>query len=97
MLNVLRCQLTYYGQAVPSTKAWFNITLCPRKPEGSLGWTAQDSHLDSYTDPELWVLVSLSKLIEQTVPIYTSLQKEPVFAWTHATLSSILLENNSSF
>ena len=29
------------------------IALCPRKPEGSLGWTAQDGHLDSHTAPEL--------------------------------------------
>ena len=40
------------------TAAWFNITLRPRKPEGSLGRTAQDGHLDSHTAPELW----LSKL-----------------------------------
>ena len=29
------------------------ISLRPRKPEGSLGRTAQDGHLDSYTAPEL--------------------------------------------
>ena len=33
---------------------WFNIALRPRKPEGSLGRTAQDGHLDSHTAPELW-------------------------------------------
>ena len=54
MLNVLRCQLTYYGQAVTNAEAWFNIALRPRKLEGSLGRTAQDGHLDSHTDPELW-------------------------------------------
>ena len=53
LLNVLRCQLTYQGQAETNAKAWFNIILRPRKPEGSLGWTAQDSHLDSHTAPEL--------------------------------------------
>ena len=31
----------------------FNKTLRPRKPEGSLGRTAQDVHLDSHTAPEL--------------------------------------------
>ena len=36
------------------TEAWFNIALRPRKPEGSLGRTAQDGHLDSHTAPELW-------------------------------------------
>ena len=32
---------------------WFSIALRPRKPEGSLGRTAQDGHLDSHTAPEL--------------------------------------------
>ena len=36
-----------------SAEAWFNIALRPRKPEGSLGRTAQDGHLDSHTAPEL--------------------------------------------
>ena len=31
----------------------FNKSLRPRKPEGSLGRTAQDVHLDSHTAPEL--------------------------------------------
>ena len=53
MLNVLRCQLTYQGQAVTSAEVWFNNSLRPRKPEGSLGRTAQDGHLDSHTAPEL--------------------------------------------
>ena len=30
-------------------------SLCPRKPEGLLGWRAQDGHLDSHTAPELCV------------------------------------------
>ena len=53
MLNVLRCQLTYWGQAESNAEARFNNSLRPRKPEGSLGWTAQDGHLDSHTAPEL--------------------------------------------
>ena len=53
MLNVLRCQLTYQGQAVTNAEAWLNIALRPRKPEGSLGRTDQDGHLDSHTAPEL--------------------------------------------
>ena len=32
MLNVLRCQLTYYGQAETNAEAWFKA-LRPRKPE----------------------------------------------------------------
>ena len=53
MLNVLRCQLTYQGQVVTNAEAHFNNSLRPRKPEGSLGRTAQDGHLDSHTAPEL--------------------------------------------
>ena len=37
-----------------NAEAWFNIALRSRKPEGSLGRTAQDGHLDSHTAPELW-------------------------------------------
>ena len=36
-----------------NAEAWFNIALRPRKPEGSLGRTDQDGHLDSHTAPEL--------------------------------------------
>ena len=53
-LHVLGCRLTYYGQTVTSAEAWFNIAIRPRKPEGWLGRTAQDGHLDSHTAPELW-------------------------------------------
>ena len=38
-----------------NAEAWFNKSLRPRKPEGSLGRTAQDGHLDSHTAPELCV------------------------------------------
>ena len=37
-----------------NVEARFNKSLRPRKPEGSLGRTAQDVHLDSHTAPELW-------------------------------------------
>ena len=36
-----------------NAEARFSIALRPRKPEGSLGRTAQDVHLDSHTAPEL--------------------------------------------
>ena len=55
LLNVLRCQLTYSGQAETNAEAWFNIALRPWKPEGLLGRTAQDGHLNSHTAPELCV------------------------------------------
>ena len=38
-----------------NAEARFNKSLRPRKPEGSLGRTAQDGHLDSHTAPELCV------------------------------------------
>ena len=38
-----------------NAEAQFNNSLRPRKPEGLLGQTAQDGHLDSHTAPELWV------------------------------------------
>ena len=53
MLNVLGCQLTYQGQGETNAEAWFNKSLRPRKPEGLLGRTPQDGHLDSHTAPEL--------------------------------------------
>ena len=39
---------------ITSAGAWFSIAVRPRKPEGSLGRTALDGHLDSRTAPELW-------------------------------------------
>ena len=39
------------GTSVTNAEAWFSIALRPRKPEGSLGRTAQDGHLDSHTAP----------------------------------------------
>ena len=36
-----------------NAEAWFNIALRPRKPDASLGRTAQDGHRDSHTAPEL--------------------------------------------
>ena len=36
-----------------NAEARFNNSLRPWKPEGSLGRTAQDVHLDSHTAPEL--------------------------------------------
>ena len=38
-----------------NAEARFNKSLRPRKPESSLGQTAQDGHLDSHTAPELWL------------------------------------------
>ena len=39
-----------------NAEARYNKSLRPRKPEGSLGRTAHDVHLDSHTAPELCTL-----------------------------------------
>ena len=41
------------GTTWDKCEAWFNIALRPRKPEGSLGRTAQHGHLESHTAPGL--------------------------------------------
>ena len=41
------------GTSCDQSEARFNNSLRPRKPEGSLGRTDQDVHLDSHTAPEL--------------------------------------------
>ena len=38
-----------------NAEAQFNNSLRPRKPEGSLGRTAQDVHLDSHTNYAAWL------------------------------------------
>ena len=45
-----------------NAEARFNNSLHPRKPEGSLGRTAQDVHLDSHTAPELCKKVKRERL-----------------------------------
>jgi len=49
---------------VTNAEARCNKSLRPRKPEGSLGRTAQDVHLDSHTAPELWVWGKWDKLFK---------------------------------
>ena len=45
-----------------NAEARFSKSLRPRKPEGLLGRTAQDVHLDSHTAPELWKSYQTTKL-----------------------------------
>ena len=80
IINVLGCRLIYSGQAETTAEARFNIALRPRKPEGSLGRTAQDGHLDSHTAPELcfahcFMCTGLSRrcFLPQPNPIRTKL------------------------
>ena len=58
-----------------NAEAWFNKSLRPRKPEGSLGRTAQDGHLDSHTAPELCAAAVAKELnihiwIDQNIQVY---------------------------
>ena len=53
-----QCQFRYSvgtSQFVTNAGARLSKSLRPRKPEGSLGRTAQVVHLDSHTAPELCV------------------------------------------
>ena len=52
----MSADIIYYGQAETNAETWFNKSLRPRKPEGSLGRTAQDGHLDSHTSPGLTMM-----------------------------------------
>ena len=51
-----------------NVEARFSNSLRPRKPEGLLGRTAQDGHLDSHTAPELCNMYA-----DYTVDILTSI------------------------
>ena len=58
-----------------NAEARFNIALRPRKPEGSLGRTAQDGHLDSHTAPELCMTQNnLMAIILKIIIKYTGVQ-----------------------
>ena len=51
-----------------NAEARFNKSLRPRKPEGSLGRTAQDVHLHSLTAPELLIFRHRSIIIYTRLP-----------------------------
>ena len=56
-----------------NAEARCNKSLRPRKPEGSLGRTAQDVHLDSHTAPELcFFLERAMSLSSQGEPVEMS-------------------------
>ena len=50
-----------------NAEARFSVALRPRKPEGSLGRTAQDGHLDSHTAPELWNHYLIEEFLKKTL------------------------------
>ena len=66
-----------------NAKARFNKSLRPRKPEGSLGRTAQDVHLDSHTAPELcdWgAVVFVLYIYRSRMPVWVKLRGDCVNA-----------------
>ena len=48
-----------------NAEARFSNSLRPRKPEGSLGRTAQDVHLDFHTAPELRVFDVVTVVVDR--------------------------------
>ena len=66
-----------------NAEAWFDIALLPRKPEGSLGRTAQDGHLDSHTAPGLCVVGG------ETVPIYLILKSKDFRGYVNQNVPNI--------
>ena len=62
-----------------NAKAWFSIALRPWKPEGLLGRTAQDGHLDSHTAPELYKGPSSRQQNVPELPQLATVCKHTVF------------------
>ena len=67
-----------------NAEARFSNSLRPRKPEGSLGRTAQDGHLDSHTAPELW-----GEEGDYTVLYTVTARKTPALRWAPMRAISI--------
>ena len=57
-----------------NAEAQFNKSLRPRKPEGSLGRTAQDVHLDSHTAPELCLKLDKANFLLQPADVSYKLE-----------------------
>ena len=76
-----------------NAEARFNNPLHPRKPEGSLGRTAQDGHLDSHTAPELClsVLCVLRFMYYYTVCYFTG-----IFYAVVRQISILFIDNKDS-
>ena len=69
-----------------NAEARFNNSLRPRKPEGSLGRTAQDGHLDSHTVPELCCEFG-HKIIR--IILYLLIEVAFLFAYSIETLNAV--------
>ena len=62
-----------------NAEARFNKSLRPRKPEGSLGWTPQDVHLDSHTAPEVCICQCSTSVFEDFCAVPESAKREPLW------------------
>ena len=79
-----------------SAEARFNNSLRPRKPEGSLGRTAQDGHLDSHTAPEL-CLVDRDILLKKLGICLKNSSSLPFFkSYLHNRTQCVLLHGSYS-
>ena len=80
-----------------NAEARFNKSLRPRKPEGSLGRTAQDVHLDSHTAPELWTLQQVRLLLKcrllPTTEPHTTAPYFPPVTKSYATVGFLCVVN----
>ena len=72
-----------------NAEARFNNSLPPRKPEGSLGRTAQDVHLDSHTAPELCNEAGAGQFMTDFLPLTAWSQVPPVSLLKWSTCGSI--------
>ena len=68
-----------------NAEAGFNNSLSPRKPEGSLGRTAQDDHLDSHTAPDLCPSL-FNKLVIYSSLTLTTRQPRMIILLLHKTI-----------
>ena len=68
-----------------NAEARFSKSLHPRKPEGSLGRTAQDVHLDSHTAPELWVPTGVACIIYRSRPAGVAQSRDAFVGGTVST------------
>ena len=69
-----------------NAEARFNKSLRPREPEGSLGRTAQDGHLDSHKAPELqqWYVKPISSICEYFEEEKKTEKEKWNYLYTHA-------------
>ena len=80
-----------------NAEARCNKSLRPRKPDGSLGRTAQDVHLDSHTAPELCILPSTTAVFSYAIRSRKLSAKEPFFVGAQTVVSLLQTTQGVSF